>query len=354
MNGIKQAHGEDPWYEALDYGLDGLVADARHAHRVSNAKPAQSPIASSPSNRIEVATPASQDSMVSLPWSVLRALPIAVFQVIDPMRDALSKAMRSPVQLELQEMQLQSWSEIASDRTCPNVVAVLRVSGSDSPWRLEIPAQLMYAWIDRMLLQGRESEVPSDRPLTQLELKIAARAVRCMLGAWQESWSPMVPPDSVIERMEQSSEWNAEPSASQFLSLRMEVGVGPHVGALRWLLPADVLVRHESMLTALAKNVDRTSPAWIQTQSRLASLWPMEEHELTVSLASIAIPREDLAGLEAGDIISLDQSFTEWLSVEVDGQPRFLASPGSSRGHKAIRIESVLASIDEIVSSPKR
>jgi flagellar motor switch protein FliM len=67
----------------------------------------------------------------------------------------------------------------------------------------------------------------------------------------------------------------------------------------------------------------------------------MEEHELTVSLASIAIPREDVSGLEVGDIISLDQSFTEWLSVAVDGQPRFLASPGSSRGRKAIRIESV-------------
>jgi flagellar motor switch protein FliM len=354
MNGIKQSHGEDPWYETLDYGLDGLVADARHALRVSNANPVQAPMASSPSHRIEVATSATREAVASLPPSIFRALPPAVFQLIDPMRNALSKAMRCPVQLELQEMQLQSWSEIAAGRARSSVVAVLRVSGSDSPWLLEVPTQLMYPWIDRMLLQGRESEVPSDRPLTQLELKIAARAVGCMWGAWQESWGPMVAPDSFVERMEQPSEWTAASSASQFLSLRMEVGFGPHVGALRWLLPADALVRHESMLAALAKNVDRTSRAWIQTQSRLASLWPMEEHELTVSLASIAIPREDLAGLEAGDIISLDQSFTEWLSVAVDGQTRFLASPGSSRGRKAIRIESVLASIDERVSSPKR
>lgn len=354
MNGIKQAHGEDPWYEALDYGLDGLIADARHAHRPSTANPAQTQGASSPSNRIEAATADTHDAMDSLPMSVLRALPAAAFHVIDPMRDALSEAMRCSVRLELQEMQLQSWSEIAAGRMRSSVVAVLRVSQSDTPWLLEIPTQLVYSWIDRMLLQGRDSEVPSDRPLTHLELKIAARAVGCMLRAWQRSWSPMVAPDSFVERMEQPSEWIAAPSASQFLSLRMDVGVGPHAGALRWLLPADALVHYESMLTTLAKNADRTSRAWIQTQSRLASFWPMEEHDVTVSLASISIPREDLAGLETGDIISLDQSFTEWLSVAVDGQPRFLASPGSSHGRKAIRIESVLGAIDERGSGPKR
>lgn len=347
MDGFKQDRVDTSWYEALDDGLDGLMAEARHGMRGSSPQLAPAHSASSSGDGNEVATSASLDAMASLPSSVLRALPSAVFQAIDPMRSALSRALRCPVQLDLQDMAIQPWSKIAADRTGSNVVAVLRIPGIDTPWLLEIPTQVVYPWIDRMLLQGRESEVPSERPLTQLELRIAARAVGCMLGAWQESWSPMIPPESVVERMEQSREWNAAPSATLFLSLRMAVGAGPHVGALRWLLPADALVRHENMLTALAKSLDRTSQAWMQTQARLASHWPMEEHELTVSLASIAIPREELAGLEVGDIISLDQSSTEWLSVEVDGQPRFLASPGSARGHKAIRIESVLPSTDQ-------
>ena len=50
----------------------------------------------------------------------------------------------------------------------------------------------------------------------------------------------------------------------------------------------------------------------------------------------------DLFDLQVGDIISTEKDVQVALEVEVSNAVKFLASPGSFKGRKAIKIESVI------------
>jgi flagellar motor switch protein FliM len=63
---------------------------------------------------------------------------------------------------------------------------------------------------------------------------------------------------------------------------------------------------------------------------------------LTVTLARSTIKTVDLFDLQVGDIISTEKDVRELMDVEIADVVKFQASPGSLKGRKAIKIESVL------------
>ncbi len=64
--------------------------------------------------------------------------------------------------------------------------------------------------------------------------------------------------------------------------------------------------------------------------------------EVMVELADTKITTAELIGLRVGDIITTNHDVGEPLCVHVAGSPKFLARPGTFKGHKAIRVEATL------------
>jgi flagellar motor switch protein FliM len=66
--------------------------------------------------------------------------------------------------------------------------------------------------------------------------------------------------------------------------------------------------------------------------------------EVVVELAETNLSTADLIALRVGDIIATDKDVRQPLRVSIEGRPKFQASPGAYKGHKAIQ---VVGAIDE-------
>jgi flagellar motor switch protein FliM len=64
--------------------------------------------------------------------------------------------------------------------------------------------------------------------------------------------------------------------------------------------------------------------------------------EVRVRLATSRIKTGELIRLRVGDIITTKKDIHTPLLVMVEGVPKFKAFPGAYKGHKAIRIESII------------
>ena len=64
--------------------------------------------------------------------------------------------------------------------------------------------------------------------------------------------------------------------------------------------------------------------------------------ELNVRLAQTQITTGELIGLRVGDIITTEKDIHSPLLVSVEGIPKFRASPGAFKGHKAILITDTI------------
>jgi len=70
---------------------------------------------------------------------------------------------------------------------------------------------------------------------------------------------------------------------------------------------------------------------------------------VTVRLASTRVSTGELIGLRIGDIITTEKDIHRPLLVSVEGVPKFHALPGLLKGHKAIRIDDVIANPAEAI-----
>ena len=64
--------------------------------------------------------------------------------------------------------------------------------------------------------------------------------------------------------------------------------------------------------------------------------------DMVVTLARSSITTAELFGLEVGDIISTEKDIHHPLEVEIANRVKFMASAGSYKGRKAIKIEQVV------------
>jgi flagellar motor switch protein FliM len=66
---------------------------------------------------------------------------------------------------------------------------------------------------------------------------------------------------------------------------------------------------------------------------------------MVVTLAETRIKTSELLGLRIGDVITTEKDIRTPLEVAIQGVPKFAASPGAIKGHKAVQIQSPLAAV---------
>ncbi|MEX2025771.1 MAG: FliM/FliN family flagellar motor switch protein, partial [Pirellulaceae bacterium] len=74
--------------------------------------------------------------------------------------------------------------------------------------------------------------------------------------------------------------------------------------------------------------------------------------DVVVTLAETKISTGDLLGLRVGDVVTTDKDVRSPLEVAVQGVSKFLASPGSIKGQKAIQIESAVPTLSLAPTTP--
>ncbi len=255
----------------------------------------------------------------------------------------LSALLRSMVEVKLTSVDQLTYSEFVFSLENPTCFNLLSAEPLEGNLILDINPSILYPIIDRLLGGGREGGPLARRPLTEIELRLVSRITSLFLRELAHAWENVLPLKLEVVQVESNPQLvQIVPPNEVVVLISFEITIGDVRGMVNLCIPYNSIERIGGRLTA---------NSWVSYARREPSSENIEQIsrtlrgslvELSVLLASTRVTTGELVGLRVGDIITTDKDVHSPLLVKVEGVPKFRASPGAFKGHKAIRIETTI------------
>ena len=237
---------------------------------------------------------------------------------------ALSTLLRSPVAVSLTGVDQLTYGQFVYNLETPACFYLLKADPLGERLMLDIEPSILYPMIDRLLGGGREEEPPLNRPLTEIELCLAARVVRRFLQECCHAWHDVVELKLDVLQVESNPRLLRILPADEMVILSgFEVAIGELRGLVRFCLPCRVIEQIGDKL--LPEDLARNSRCMSDSVA-----------EVRATLAVTQITAGELADLRVGDIIATETDVNSPAMVSIDGEGRFHAKPGAYQGRKAV------------------
>ena len=256
----------------------------------------------------------------------------------------LSALLRSMVEVKLTSVDQLTYSEFVFSLENPTCFNLLKAEPLEGNLILDINPSIIYPIIDRLLGGGREPTIMARRPLTEIELRIVSRITNLFLDELHRAWENVLDLRLEVIRVESNPQLaQIVPPNEVVVVISFELALGEVRGMMNLCIPYNTIERISGKLSA---------NSWIAYGRRTATPENIEQISqtlrsslvgLNVRLASTRITAGELIGLRVGDVIATEKDVHSPLLVMVEGVPKFRAFPGALKGHKAIRIEQVIA-----------
>jgi len=256
----------------------------------------------------------------------------------------LSAMLRAMVEVKLTSVDQLTYSEFVFSLENPTCFNLLKAEPLEGHLILDINPSILYPIIDRLLGGGREPTQLARRPLTEIELRIVSRITTLFLDELRRAWQNVLELHFEVVRVESNPQLaQIVPPNEVVVVISFELALGEIRGMVNLCIPYNAIERIGAKLS---------SNSWIAYGRRSPSPEHMEQLRQTlrgslvpvaVRLARTHITAGELIGLRVGDIITTEKDIHSPLLVLVANTPKFRASPGVFKGHKAIRIEEVIS-----------
>lgn len=255
----------------------------------------------------------------------------------------LSAMLRAMVEVKLTSVDQLTYSEFVFSLENPTCFNLLKAEPLEGHLILDINPSILYPIIDRLLGGGREPTQLARRPLTEIELRIVSRITTLFLEELRRAWQNVLELHFEVVRVESNPQLaQIVPPNEVVVVISFELALGEIRGMVNLCIPYNAIERIGAKLS---------SNSWVAYGRRIPSPEHVEQIRRTlrgslvpvaVRLARTRITAGELIGLRVGDIIITEKDVRTPLLVFVGNTPKFRASPGIFKGHKAIRIEDVI------------
>ena len=252
---------------------------------------------------------------------------------------ALSALLRSIVEVKLTSVDQLNYSEFVFSLENPTCFNLIEATPLEGHLILDINPSILFPIIDRLLGGGDDSEPPSRRPLTEIELRLVGRITSLFLTEMKRAWASVLELELKVTRVESNPQLvQIVPPNEVVVLISFELRIGDYRGMMNLCLPFTAIERFGSKLTANNWNSYGGSRATSESIDRIGRQIGGSIVELVAELAHTRITTEDLIGLRVGDIITTEKDVHDPLLVNVEGRTKYRASPGAHKGQKAIQI----------------
>lgn len=264
----------------------------------------------------------------------------------------LSGQLRAVVQMQVETVDQLPYEEFI--RSIPPLTVIQLVELSPLPGKmvLEFNPQVVFAMLDR-LMGGVVHGPYRERELTEIELVLVERLFSALRGFIAEAWRNVETLSPRLLQLETNPQFLqlATPNET-VLVITMSARVGAVSGLVNVCIPHVTL---EPVLPKLSTQrfMDSRKPGGRgeEEERRLAKHLMGVSAEVTVELGRTRLSMADVLDLQVGDVIPLEQSIRDPLTVYVNGVPTFSASAGQRHGHYAVK---VLTEWEEVYDDERR
>jgi flagellar motor switch protein FliM len=274
----------------------------------------------------------------------LRGLQIIQQGVAGSMAAHLSARLRSPVESRLSALERGIYEEYVSQLGTQSVVVIIDMSPLHGYAVTAFGLDVAFGIIDR-LLGGKGRRVPRalNRDLTDIEIALIRHIGMDIARSLIEPWARIVEltPD-VSELALGPQVMHAIPPSEFVITAWYEIRLADQTGGISLCFPLTILEQILPKLTGQSLFDNRPSrKSREQQQVREDQVLPMRVL-LRAMLGSARVPAADLARLEPGDIIVLDQEVSEPLRILVGNCERFAGAPGTHGRRVALQVTGLV------------
>ncbi len=252
---------------------------------------------------------------------------------------ALSSYLRTIVEVKIRSIEQLTFAEFTYSLPTPTSFSLLSASPLEGQICMEISPLIIYPIIDRMLGGSNAELYVPQRPLTQIEQRLANRIIERAIDALTEAWENVAEINFEVQQHESNPQLvQIVPPNEVVVVINFEVKMGDRAGSMSLCVPFNVI-------EPLIHNI--TTQDWFsfqrkhkQDQQRDNLLENLEDAKLHLRayLAETTIKVSDLLSMEPGDVLKTKKEVTDELVLQIEGKSKFAGKIGQFRDQRAFHI----------------
>jgi flagellar motor switch protein FliM len=260
---------------------------------------------------------------------------------------ALSAMLRNICEVKLISVDQLTYSEFVYSLEDPTCFILVDSKGLDGKIILDLNPCIVLPIVNRLLGGSREAtkDGPVQRPLTQIEVRLATRVTDLILEALSNSWKDICDLQLKVVQVESNPQLvQIVPPNEVVVLISFEITFAESRGILNLCIPFNTIESKASKLTSTSWGSHEKRELNEGQKRNLNASLSMANVELNVEIAETELSTADVMNLEVGDIIMTEASAELGATITISGRPMFRGMPGVYRGKKAIRITEMLES----------
>ncbi|WP_138751579.1 flagellar motor switch protein FliM [Paenibacillus sinopodophylli] len=253
-----------------------------------------------------------------------------------------SAQLRTFVQINVVQVEQLPYDEFIRSIPKMTILNIFEAEPLEGRMVLEVHPNVAYAMLDRML--GGQGVAPSKiNNLTEIETIIMERIFSRTFESLQEAWKTIIDISPRLEALETNPQFMQIVSPNETIALiSFSTKIGDTTGMINLCIPHVVI---EPIMSRLSVH------HWFVSQKKARAPEEVEILEQRVNKAKLPIVAElgessltikEFLGLNIGDVISLNKSVDDGLSIKVGDKLKFIGSPGSVKGRIAVQVDEIV------------
>jgi flagellar motor switch protein FliM len=276
-----------------------------------------------------------------IPKEQMRALRVVHDTFARSLASSLSAYLRTYITVNLISVEQLSFREFTTCLPAPTCIATMRVSPFEGAAILEINPTLAFPLIEVMLGGGKLKPVPIEREMTDIERQIFDGLLTLILQNLSLAWHSVARVEFSVESHEtEPALLHVLPPNEAIVSIATEIQLAETSGMMNVGVPASIVKllrqKFDQQWSPRRANIADDEGAQMFERIRDATV------RVDARMEGSSVVFADVLRLSAGDLLVLDSTVQDPVTVLVNGLPKFHAKATVSGRRKAVQIESAL------------
>ena len=257
-------------------------------------------------------------------------------------RLALSEMLRKTVEVTITNQSVLKFGEFTKRLPVPAYLQIISMEPLRGTAMVATDAATVYLLVDHFFGGAGQTHVkPEGQDFTLIEQRVMRTVMAMGLKDLQKAWEPVQKVGIKPVRAEMNPQLaSIVLPADVVIVVTLGIELGNSVGDLHLCLPYAMLEPiRERLQVSFLSDFYEVDHGWVKRFSNRLKDAPVT---ISVTLGQTELSVEELLHFKPGDVIALNQSTTQPLQATVEGVPKFLGFPGTTKGMQSFQIHEML------------
>jgi len=257
-------------------------------------------------------------------------------------RLALSDILRKTVEVTITNQAVMKFSEFTKKLPVPAYLQIISMEPLRGTAMVATDAATVYLLVDHFFGGSGQTHVkPEGQDFTLIEQRVMRKVMAMGMKDLEKAWDPVQRVVIKAVRAEMNPQLaSIVLPADIVMVVTLGIELGNAVGDLHLCLPYAMLEPiRERLQVSFQSDFYETDHGW---SKRFSSRLREAPVNISIMLGEKELSVEEFMHFAPGDVIILNQATTQPLIAMVEGVPKFLGFPGTSKGMQSFQIQNVL------------